>query len=51
VIEIPPDPHIEADRPIQHDQLRAPTRRAIDEFGAAVCRVAVSNINAMEELP
>lgn len=51
VREIPPDPHIEADRPILHDQLRAATRRALDEFGAAVCRVAVSNIKAMEELP
>lgn len=50
VIEIPPDPHIEADRPILHDQLRPATRRALDEFGAAVCRVAVTNIHAMEEL-
>ena len=50
VIEIPSDPHIEADRPILHDQLRPATRRALDEFGAAVCRVAVNNLNALEEL-
>lgn len=49
VVEIPADPHIEADRPILHDQLRPATRRALDEFGAAVSRVAVSNIRAMKE--
>ena len=50
LIEIPPDPHIEADRPILLDQLRPQTRRALDEFGAAVCRVAVKNVTAVEEL-
>ncbi|WP_344806743.1 MinD/ParA family ATP-binding protein [Microlunatus ginsengisoli] len=50
VVEIPPDPHIDADRPILLDQLRPRTRRALDEFGAAVCRVAVKNLSALEEL-
>jgi hypothetical protein len=50
VVEIPPDPHIDADRPILLDQLRPRTRRALDEFGAATCRVAVKNLSALEEL-
>lgn len=50
VVEIPSDPHIEADRPILHDQLRPATRGALDQFGATVCRVAVNNLKALEEL-
>ncbi|MDN5764033.1 MAG: hypothetical protein L0H41_17190, partial [Microlunatus sp.] len=50
VVEIPPDPHIEADRPIVHDQLRPATRTALDRFGAAVCAAAMKNIQGMEKL-
>ena len=49
VLEIPPDPHIEADRPVVHDQLRPQTRTALDQLGAAVCEAALKNINEMEK--
>lgn len=51
VIEIPPDPHIDADRPILHHQLRPRTRRALDRLGAAVAAAAVKNIREMRTTP
>jgi MinD-like ATPase involved in chromosome partitioning or flagellar assembly len=49
VLEIPPDPHIEADRPLVHDQLRPQTRTALDQLGGAVCEAALKNIDGMEK--
>ncbi len=50
VVEIPADPHIEADMPIVHDQLRSETRAALDQLGAAVCRAASKNLQAFNEM-